>query len=195
MFDVVSKLLLHKQIIFEKGSFKIFGQSCSILPIQSHVDIQKKLEELGLINLIYYSNKVAGFKWFEVMKKAYGLKTKIDILKWGMSLMELAGFGESSYLKQDFDNFQIVVKIEQSPIVKLYGKSSTPVDVVYRGLLAGAMESTFNIPMDCIETKCSILEGSFCILDVRPTKDWNTSDENIRKQLEFPSLIIKTNIV
>ena len=194
MFEVVTNLLMHKQITFEKGKLTIFNQPCSIAPTDIFFQIQKELEKNNDLNIIYYAAKQSGFKWFRTMSVAYKLTKKTDVLKWGMSLMELAGFGVSSYLKQQLEGKPIIeVKVEDSPFVKQYGQSPIGVDIVYRGLLAGAMEYTFGMQMDCIEVKCAAKGDPFCVLVVKPTENLDLSDPIANYQLSSKSNIKKTN--
>lgn len=186
MFEVLSSLLMHKQIVFDKGRISIFGRPSSLLPTDSFVKIQKFLESKNLENIIYYSAKESGYKWFEEMSKSYSLKGK-DVIEWGSKIVTLAGWGEA-VIKKRLDQEKIVDFLLRDAIVpKLYGSSTRPVDHMFRGLVCGAMNFIFKEELEAVEIKCMATGNPECEFIIKKKSDFDYSNDLVKKQLFNPA--------
>lgn len=183
MFKLVTDLMLHEQLRFEKGRVFIFNRPSSLLPSDSFLNIQKELEKRSIENLIYFSAKDAGRKWFEEMNKSYNLKGK-DVIMWGSNIVTLAGWGEAIIEKRDDKNKIILFELKDSVISELYGAAQHPVDHMFRGLLAGAMSFIYDTNMDGVEIKCKSIGDSTCKILVKQKSDFDFSNSLVSKQLK-----------
>jgi predicted hydrocarbon binding protein len=182
MFKIVADLLLHRQIVFEKGKISLFDRSASLLPTDSFVSIQSDLEKLGKENIIYYAGKESGKIWFKEMHKEYSLKGQ-DVIKIGSDIVTLAGWGEAIIKKRKDSEKLIVFELIDSTVVKLYGNSEYAVDHLFRGLLCGAMCTIFGTDMDCVETKCRAKGDLCCEFIVKPADQFDYTNPLTKKQL------------
>jgi len=186
MFKLVADLLMHGQLKFEKGRITLLEQRISMLPLYNTVEIQKSLEKLGQVNLLYFSNKKFGLEWTKKIYKSFKTK-ETEIFKWGINSVTLAGWGEVSLLENSSNGKKIRFKLEDSGIVEYYGESSKPVDHIFRGMIAGAMSATYNLDMDAIEVSCKAQGKESCEFLVMPAKNFDRTDKRIFQQLEPPN--------
>ena len=182
MFELVTKLLLHGQMKFEKGRIELLGDNITILPADTIVEIQKLLEQQAQEHLIYRGARVAGKNWFSKMHKEFTLKST-DVFQWGPDLISLAGWGEVIVIKRDDATKTIVGRLMNSINSKLYGPSKKPVDHVFRGLFCGAMSFIFGADLEAVEVKCQAVGDAFCEFVVKPKKDFDFSNQLVVEQL------------
>ncbi|MDO8428558.1 MAG: 4-vinyl reductase [Candidatus Diapherotrites archaeon] len=185
MWDTVAKLLMHKQISFEKGKIEIFGRLSSLLPSDSFVTLQMELETRGLQNLIYFKAKESGAKWFVEMNKYYHLKG-MDVIKWGSEIVTFAGWGEAIIVRRDDSKKEIVFNLKNSITAKLHPASVVPVDHLFRGLLCGAMATIYDIELskiDAVETKCIAMGSPICEFIVKQTSEFDVNNDLVKAQL------------
>ncbi len=185
MFEIVTELLLHRQIKFEKGKIEMFGRPTSLLPTDSFVNILKELEKMNKENVIYFAGKKSGELWFKDMGRAFKLGRK-DVIKWGSDIVTLAGWGEAIITERDDKKKLIVFNLRDSITVKLYGPSKYAVDHFFRGLLCGAMCFVYGTNMEAVETKCRAKGDSICEVVVKPKKRFDFSDPLVKRQLSIP---------
>ena len=182
MLKVLTELLLHKQVSFEKGKITPFGRPSSLLPTDSFVNIQKELEHLGAENVIYSAAKKSGEYWFEEMNKAYSLKGQ-DVIDWGSKIVTLAGWGEAVIKKRNDSEKLIICTVADSTLANLYGKSEFAVDHLFRGLLCGAMSAIYKAELDCVETSCVAKGDKICEFVVKPSNQFDMTNPITKKQL------------
>lgn len=183
MFAILTELLMHNQIKFEKGSITIFGRPSSLLPTDSFVNLQKQLEKAGHENSIYYASKESGRLWFEEMNRTYSLKGK-DVIMWGSNIVTLAGWGEAVITKRDDAEKVIVFNLKNSMTVKIYGPTDHAVDHLFRGLLCGAMSAIYKVDLDCVETQCVAKGDPICEFLVKPSEKFDQTNPLVKKQLQ-----------
>ncbi|MBI4162785.1 MAG: hypothetical protein HY513_03815 [Candidatus Aenigmarchaeota archaeon] len=183
MFGIVTKLLLHKQLVFDKGRIQIFGRYSSLLPSDAFVNIQKELEQINKENIIYFSGKYSGKLWFIEMNKVFKIKSR-DVIKLGSDIVTLAGWGEAVPKKDDAKNKTVIFNLNNSIVAKFHGKSNYAIDHFFRGLLCGAMCVIFKTDMDAIETACVAKGDRKCEFVVKPSKSFDFSDPIVKKQLK-----------
>ncbi len=162
MFDVVAKLMFHKQLAFEEGSIKLLNQNVVIFPIVNLFDIQVAMEEVGRENKLYDSSKKLGKLWIEEIFKAYAMNTIEEQVRWGETVVTLAGFGKMKVVNWDVDKKEMIYQLHDSSLAKLYGKVGRCVDHVPRGWYAGASSAFFHDDIDCVELKCIAKDDPYC---------------------------------
>jgi predicted hydrocarbon binding protein len=182
MFRTVTDLMLHKQLKFEPGKISIFGRPSFLIPSDSFVNLQKKIEEINMEDWIYQAGKEAGVAWFSEMNKSYNLKGR-DVITWGSNIVTLAGWGEAIIEKREDANKLILFELRNSVVSDLYGASKFPVDHLFRGLLCGAMSFIYKTDLEAVEFKCKSLGDPTCKILVKPLGDFDKSNEFVKKQI------------
>jgi predicted hydrocarbon binding protein len=188
MFDVFGKVLVTRQIKFEEGKIVLFNQRITMNPAYTNAMIQKELEKIKSAHLIYDSMKQLGLQWTRDLQKNYGTKHR-DVVKWGINVVTLAGWGIVEIIEDNPLKKIIIFKLKDSAIAKTilknYGKSKTPVDYSFRGMIAGTFSVLYKTDMDCIETKCLAMGDSICEFVVKEKSKINFKDEKIRQQFDI----------
>lgn len=97
MSDIIDvmKLLASGQIKFGNGDIKLLGQPVSFVPIDWVITFHKQLEKNDLENVIYYTAKDMGVKWFKNMYDHFKISPE-DVIRWGINILSVSGWGETS---------------------------------------------------------------------------------------------------
>ena len=200
MFIEVAKLLAAKELDFEDGKIIFLREPLIMFPLDTVLDFQRKLEKINLQNLIYFSARETGLKWFKLMVDHYKMDYE-DIIKWGCKKIDLAGLGRTNVKIISLKDGQALNELKDSSFAKLYlkrfGKSNYFVDNIYRGYAAGAGKLIFN-GKDChaIETKCIAKGDDTCEFVIKPVDKFDYTKQIVKDQLSFPKKfqnIIETN--
>lgn len=162
MFKLVAKLMLHKQLVFEAGSVKLLGQNVVIMPLSNLFDILKLLDKLHKEHEVYLTAKKLGKEWITNLLKAYKMDTIKDQTKWGENVFTLAGFGKMQVASWDVETKEMIYRVYDSTLAKMYGKIGKAVDNIPRGWFAGASSVFFKTDIDCAEVKCLSKGDDFC---------------------------------
>ena len=187
MFDIVSKLLMTRQLKFQEGKIDIVSLPVVLGPVEPLVLIQQELEKQGLQKVIYYAGKTVGYKWFFNMNKIYPLKD-MDVFKWGNDLITLGGWGISKLIDYQPKNRRAIFTLENSRMVSKYTGKEKVVDHYYRGLLAGACSLVMGKDIDVVETKCSIdKKNKSCKFIAKPLIEFDHGNSELLKQITFES--------
>ena len=142
-----------------------------------------EIEKINKENVIYFSGKDAGKLWFIEMNKQFKLKQS-EVIKWGSEIVTLAGWGEAIIKKEDILSQTVIFDLNNSVVVKFYGKSKCAVDHLFRGLLAGAMCVVFNEDMEAVEMYCVAKGDKNCEFIVKPRKKFDLSNPTVKMQLK-----------
>ena len=145
-----------------EGKLELLGVRTCFTPTETYVQIQRSLEETGSQYLIYQSAKKAGYDWFKVMSEAYPGMKQSEALKWGIDIVSLAGWGITELSKVDPEQKKATFTIRNSSIAKIYGKSESSVDHLFRGLVAGGVSFILKSELDCVESKCVAKGDTLC---------------------------------
>jgi len=176
MFDLVKKLLFSRQLTLEKGKVIMLGSPMCVTPASIFVEIQKDLEKaIGknkAYERIYEGSRYGGIKFAEKLYEAYKLKGE-KLLRWEFDVVMLAGWGEFEMINFDRNKKIMRVKVLNSPIAELYGKSKTPVDAYIAGFAAGGSSVALDMPMDVKEVKCLSMGHTHCEFLAEPKKTKN----------------------
>lgn len=190
MFDIVKKLLLAKQLKFEDGKITFLQEPMFMLPLDTLLDFQRKLELINLQNLVYFSARETGLNWFKLMVDHFKMDHN-DIIKWGINKIDLAGLGRTSVKVISLNEGRALNELKDSSMANLYlkrfGKASYCVDNIYRGYVAGAGKLIFN-GKDChaIETKCLAKGDGNCEFVIKPVNMFDYNEEIVKNQLSLP---------
>jgi len=190
MFIEIAKLLATKELTFDRGKITFLREPLFMLPLDTLLDFQRLLEKDNLQNLLYYSARETGSRWFELMVDHYNMDYE-DIIKWGVKKIDLAGLGRNSVKRIDLKAGMALNELKDSSFAKLYvdrfGKASYCVDNIYRGYVAGAGKLIFNGRVcHAIEVKCIAKGDSVCEFVVKPIKEFDYKRPLIKEQLYLP---------
>jgi len=170
VFDFFKKLLMARQLTFERGQIKVANETSIMVHGPALVKLSdmliKTLGKRGII-YIYNSSKESGKIMALAFKKKYGLTGMklADIMK---DLAQMGGWGKIEFLKFDFKNKFVIGKILDSPFAELTEFKNKKMCHISRGFIAGALSIVFDTDVDCIEVKC-IADGSeFCEGIIKP---------------------------
>ena len=185
MFDLFKKLLMARQLEFERGKIILMNEPVVIGPAWTYVYILKKSKNFeSSAQSIYKGAKESVEKGFgAAIRKSYGLK-KEKLRQWLKDIAELTGWGTIEFIKVDWKHGEAIIHAQNSTIAELYGKSKKPVDHVLRGYIAGGGVVSSEMKVDAVETKCKAMGSSYCEFIVKPTSVLKKSkDPNIIWQL------------
>jgi hypothetical protein len=183
MFEIVVKLLLHKQILFEKGKILLLNQPIVILPVEEFSFIQDFFESKGMENVIYLSAKKTGIKWLKKMVPKYKMKES-DVVEWGCNILTLSGWGDLSLISKDLSKPELIFELKEGTMgldKKLRGYST---DHLIRGYVAAFATYVYKIDMDAVEVLCLSKGDSTCRYVLRPRKNFDFSNDLVKKQLK-----------
>ena len=173
MFKIVADLLLHGQLVLEKGKILLFGQKIIMVPFVTLKELYISLAKTGSENLIYVSAKSSGKIWYAEMYKNYKIN-KNDILKWSLDIISLAGYGVTDMTKFDMQK-RVMSFTLVDPSVLQDRMDYLGVHLLLRGYAAGAGILVFGEDSDCIETKCMCRGEPFCEFIVMPKSSFDKS--------------------
>jgi predicted hydrocarbon binding protein len=185
MWSTLTNLVLHKQMVFGDGVIQIFGQPVVLAPLRAELNLLQDLEKRGLENVIYWNAKNAGREWFKGMSEIYGIKPQ-DIMKWGPELINLGGWGTVKPFTANLQSAELDFVLLNSSFAKLYGKSSRPIDHLFRGLLTGAWENATSKPIEGVETECAAVGAKACKFILRPMDKHDFTNSEVKRQLSKP---------
>ena len=173
MLDVVKKLLFARQIKFEKGKIFLLGYPIVMQPAEIFVQLKKEIVKKDPKDkFLYEMSKNAGKKYMKGISSKFKMSLS-EKIKWGINSFELGGWGITEITDLKVKEFKAIIKIKNSTVAKLYGKSDVPVDDVMAGFIAGASCIYWNKEMDVIERKCIAKGDQFCEFIVLPTEEIN----------------------
>lgn len=166
MLPFVSKLLLSRQLSFERGELSIFGQRIIIVPIELiEMLIIESAKDPDFEKAIYNAMKESVRTFCEELNKKNNIQQKemLDVLG---KLTEMNGYGEYRLIKVDYDKKFAVVHMRGLPSQALRGdkrvKGKKSADSYWAGMLAGGGCFVFGEDVDAVETRCVISGKDSC---------------------------------
>lgn len=163
MLDLFIKLVLHKQLVISDGNIKIFGtHNVTFFPLANLFYILQLIDKLKKQDELYLASKRLGNEWINGLLKAYRMDTIREQAKWGENVFTLAGFGKMKVVSWDVQKKEMIYRVYNSNIAKMYGNIGRAVDHIPRGWFAGASSVFFKSDVDCVETKCLSKGDEFC---------------------------------
>ena len=181
----IAKLFASGQLKFKKGEINLLEQNVAIIPIDWIISLQKHLKKTNSDNLIYYVAKEMGVRWFKNMYSSFKISSE-DVIKWGINVLGIAGWGETSTPEINQKDKFYTVKLEGGAEAKAFGKVGYAVDHFVRGCYASGAKVLFGGQCDAIESSC-VSEGSpFCKFLAQPTNHFDKKDPRIIRQLKTP---------
>lgn len=170
--DLFQRLLAMRQLQFKEGEIDLLGQRIVMSPRDTLVGVTDYLvnNPQSIPTMYEYIRHSFGDGWASAVKKSYGFSSK-DYIKWLIDISNIAGWGKSELVKYDVDN-DIGVFRTFNPLIgsQFIGKSSKPVDHIWRALTAGGQSRIFDKEMDWVETQCVATGAPFCEFLFKPRK-------------------------
>lgn len=154
MIDIVTSLLLSKNLEFEEGEIKLLGQNVSLLPCEVYVNLFKVLSQSGKEDIFYQSGKDAAFSWFSNFIEVANKRDTNDLLTFLPKFLNVLAYGKVSFVKSDVKNLKFEISLENPLFPSHYGVSTKPVDLIFSGILAGAIKAIYKKEVNSKETKC-----------------------------------------
>ncbi len=165
MFQVLTKLMMSRQLVFEEGEIKMLGQNVSIMPVTLFVEMFKQLkkaEPKKYGKIIYSIAEEVGYGWSKRLKNKYGMKTD-ELIKWDFNTLALAGLGKGELVNMDSKGKKAVIRVYNSTIAKLMAPSKEVVDFLISGYIGGSAKIIFSSEkMMCQERACKAKLGTHC---------------------------------
>jgi predicted hydrocarbon binding protein len=188
MFNFTKKLMLAKLMELGEGEIKLMGTPVSIVPLSILADIQKDMIKATGYKKAYekiYDGSVEGSKSYNRSYiRKYGIKDMHELLKLQTEILTSAGWGKVSFDEIDIHRKVAELRIENSPFVKEYGKSKTPVCIIQAGFVAGALSLVFEDHIMCFETQCKAQQGhTHCEFVIGPRNRINKKRDEQWKKL------------
>jgi predicted hydrocarbon binding protein len=183
MFDIVKKLMMARQLSMEEGRLTMLNQNILMMPVAGLVTIQKELEKENRQNLIYLAARKTGAWWGEQMKGTFRTK-KEDLVKWGMDVVSLAGYGKPVIINIDKENKRMIINLENSTMAEEYGNVGRCVDHMFRGYAAAISDVYFHDNMDAVEVMCKSKGDKVCQCVVKRRTEFDFSNKLVKEQLQ-----------
>lgn len=186
MFDFVKKLMLGRELDFDKGKILLLREPICLMPVRTIVDIVK-LTKNEQKSILYRAGKTSGSYWFEkITQRFYERKMPLkDIIEWGNNIIAMAGYGISVLEKFGEKEKEFLFRLENSTVSGLIGASKKPVDHLYRGYVAGAGTRMLKEDCDALEIKCRATGAPYCGFVVKPARLFSPKNPLVREQLEL----------
>lgn len=184
MFEFVKKLMLGREMSFEKGKILLLKEPICLMPVRTVADIVVATTNEQK-NVLYHAGKSSGAYWFKKITERFYAKNMParDIIEWGNNIIAMAGYGVS--VLEKFTENEIKFRLEDSTVAELVGKSTKPLDHLYRGYVAGAGTIMLNEECDALEFMCKATGAPTCQFVVKPARLFDTQDPLVKEQLRL----------
>jgi predicted hydrocarbon binding protein len=169
MFQVMTKLIMSRQLVFEEGEIKMLGQNVSIMPVTLFVEMFKQLkkaEPKKYGKIIYSIAEEVGYNWSKALKKEYKMNSN-ELIKWDFNTLALAGLGKGQLVNMDLKGKKAVIRVSNSTIARPMTPSKEAVDFLIAGYIGGSAKIIFSSEhMVCEETTCKAKLGPQCEFNI-----------------------------
>ncbi len=178
----VAKLFASGQLRFEQGKVILLNQPVVISPADFMGTLQKHADAVGNPNLIYFSAKEMGFRWFKNMDNYFKISLE-DVIRWGVKTLTVAGWDQSEVTKLDSNEQIMRVKQNRGTLINESEINSIAARNFIRGCYASGAEVLFACPCDCIELSHQAESTPNYEFLAQPTSKFDVTDSNIKRQL------------
>jgi len=182
VFDFFKKLLMSRQLTFERGQIKVANEISIMVHGPALVNLTDMLiRTLGRdgIKYIYNSSKESGKILAKAFQNKYGMKG-MKLASLIKDLTEMAGWGKSKFINLDISKKTMIIVVTGSPFAQLTTFKNKKMCHMSRGFAAGAASVLFKTNVDCIETKCAADGSNFCEFIIQEKK--NLKNKKLVKQ-------------
>jgi len=185
MFDFFKKLLMSRQMTFERGQIKVGGDIGIMISGAALVHMTDTLiKDLGKEGerQMYLSAKVGGQSLGNSFKRIYNIggPKLADLLR---RLAEMGGWGEIEAIGFNPQEKSVIFKVTNSPfpmLTKIRGRKACHMT---RGLLTGGIEVCFNTPVEGVEVRCVNEGAPYCEFHIKPAGKFDRTKPLFKDQL------------
>jgi predicted hydrocarbon binding protein len=182
MFELFTDLIAHRRLKFDEGKIELLGQSVTMIPLDYLVTLQKGLEKQNNSNVLYFSSKEMGYRWFKNMYNYFKIRPE-DVTRWGVNTLSIAGWGKMLSVDVDLKGERMTVRVSNAAQAVQYGLSDHPVDSFIRGCYASGATVLFGKDCDCVELSCISQGASFCEFLAQPREKFDSTDAKVARQI------------
>lgn len=146
-----------------RGALSAHGYRLVLLHPESLIEIQMALEEkVGLEagQMIFRGGYVIGLREARRMKDSE--LTEEEIVKNVASRCSAHGWGIFQVESLDLWRHELIFRVDHSPFAYAYGKASTGVDHLIRGVFSGVCEVIFDKKVVATESMCRAMGDAYC---------------------------------
>jgi predicted hydrocarbon binding protein len=146
-----------------RGALSAHGYRLILLHPESLIEIQMALEEkVGLEagQMIFRGGYVIGLREARRMKDSE--LSEEEIVKNVAARCAAHGWGIFQVESLDLWRHELIFRVDHSPFAYAYGKSSTGVDHLIRGIFSGVCEVIFDKKVVATESMCRAMGDSYC---------------------------------
>lgn len=166
-YDFMQKLILARQINFQKGKIELLKQRLSVFPTSVFVELIEN--NPSIIPDVYSATKESAKSFAGGIKEKHKFSGQ-QLKTWLKDIIEFAGWGEAEFHIYDENNFKALVYVRDSSAAFL-AKKKDFVDHSLRGFFAGGGSISMGKELECIEVKCKAKGDSLCEFRVGLLKD------------------------
>lgn len=170
MIDIVTSLIVSKNLEFEEGEIKLLGANICLIPPEVYLFLFKELQNNKNEKIFYNSSSESAFAWVKNLIKVSKKNSPEEIIEFLPKILNLLAYGRVTVVKSDFKNSYFEFKLSNSLFPELYGDSKQAVDLGFAGFLAGACKAMCSKNMICIEKECVSQGASDCFFIVKEEK-------------------------
>ncbi len=149
-YDFMQKLVIARQIKFERGKIELLGQKLSIFPTSVFATIIENNKEI--IPDVYKATKDSALLFGSKIRERHNF-TNQELKSWLSEIIAFAGWGIAEFFIYDDRNYNAVVRVRESTIAGLYKKAGLN-DHALRGFFSGGGTASMDKNLECLETKC-----------------------------------------
>ncbi len=166
--ELIKKVSGHNMVSWDDGIFTLWNCPIFVIPSLSLIFLVKSLEyKFGeeVNNLLYHLARVQSREAVKLQVNTLGFRKNDSLLKSILEHSDISGFGSVKLVKADFKNHLLSIEQFYNPhsfyTREFFGNARQPADSYVSGLVAGAAEGFFDVPMESTETKC-VAKGDGC---------------------------------
>src|SRR5947208_10968881 len=130
-------------------------------PVARIVTLQKNLKKQNAETNVYFTAKEMGVRWFRNMYDYFKISAE-DVIKWGINVLAIAGWGETQTPLIDVNKKFYTVLLNGGAEAKVFGRVGYAVDHFVRGCYASGAMVLFGVECDCVELRCTAEGNPFC---------------------------------
>ena len=165
-YDFMQKLVLARQIKFNKGKIELLNQKLSIFPISVFSTIIEN--NPSTIPDVYKSTKNSAELFASETQKLHKF-TGRELANWLIDIIAFSGWGIAKFTIYNGKDLSAKIRFDHSTIGEIASKKEA-VDHAVRGFFAGGGSISMNKNIECLEIKCIAKGDKICEFVLGETK-------------------------
>ncbi len=185
MQPLMQRIIATRAIKLKEGKLRIWGVPAAIYSLFT-VSYMTRLLEKGYSgkDIFYWAGYYQSKAATHTMKDRFGYKKKIIENVCAHSYM--LGLGGAKPKIIDVKRKRFIINSPSEPAkeyLRDFGINKEPVCHFFKGQCAGLINTLFEEEFLAIEEKCIAMGDKICQINVKPKKDWNLKDKNVKAQI------------